>query len=241
MPIELSVIMLCYGAGEALRGLAAQAVAVASALSARYEVILVANYLPGSSDRTTEIAAELAGSDSAIRIISLPKRGMMGWDMKAGLKAASGEYLCVIDGDGQFPMESIISCYREITSGRYDLVKTYRSSRSDGFYRKMLSFAYNQLFALFFPGLRCNDVNSKPKIMTRSAYERMVLTADDWFIDAEIMLNVRRNRMAYHEIPVEFGALEERPSFVSFKAVLEFIKNLIAYRIAEFRNHTDGK
>lgn len=47
--------------------------------------------------------------------------------------------------------------------------------------------------------------------------------------------------MTFIEFPVTFGALAERPSFVRFNAVFEFLKNLLTYRMAEFRNEKDAK
>jgi glycosyltransferase involved in cell wall biosynthesis len=239
--MDLSIIVLCYGAGEAIRDLAAKTDKIAATLTDAYELILVANFAVGEPEATCGIVQQLAECNHRIKAVSLPKQGMMGWDMQSGLAAARGEYICIIDGDGQFPLESIATCYREITRGSYDLVKTYRSRRSDGIYRVVLSTVFNWLFSLLFPGLRCRDVNSKPKMMTRRAYERMTILADDWFIDAEIMLNVRRLGMSLYEFPVEFGPLAGRPSFVRFSAVLEFIKNLLRYRLMESKVRWHGK
>lgn len=239
--MELSIVILCYSAGENIREFASKAVVVAESLTENYEIILVANYIDGVNDFTREIANELSENNTKIKSICFPKRGMMGWDMKTGLEVSTGDYICIIDGDGQFPVESITTCYHKIKNGRYDLVKTYRSIRFDGLYRKIISKVYNMLFGFVFPGLRCRDVNSKPKMITRNAYNKMTLTADDWFIDAEIMLNVRRRKMTFFEFPVTFGALAERPSFVRFSAVFEFLKNLLVYRIFEFWNMKNGK
>jgi glycosyltransferase involved in cell wall biosynthesis len=150
--------------------------------------------------------------------------------MKEGLKLAKGEYICVIDGDGQFPIESISQCYYKIKEGNYDLVKTYRSVRNDGLYRSIISFFYNLLFSMLFGGFKVRDVNSKPKILRKTAYQKMILKSDDWFIDAEIMLNVRALKLSFAEFPVEFLKLEGRTSFVKFQAIWEFIKNLVKYK-----------
>jgi hypothetical protein len=79
------------------------------------------------------------------------------------------------------------------------------------------------------------DVNSKPKILTRAAYERLRLTADDWFIDAEVMIQARRLRLRVHEIPTTFKGLTSRASFISVASVLEFLVNLVRYRLRELR------
>jgi len=189
----------------------------------------VANYLEGSDDRTRDFVAQIADENPKCKTVCKPKEGMMGWDMRSGMDEATGKYICIIDGDGQFPIESIAACYEIISTTDNDLVKTYRAKGGDGFYRKLISRVYNVLFSSLFPGINTKDANSKPKILTASAYEQMSLKSDDWFIDAEIMLNVRD--LKFNEFPIEFYELAGRSSFVKLPAVWEFIKNLVEYRL----------
>jgi hypothetical protein len=114
--------------------------------------------------------------------------------------------------------------------GDYDLVKTYRISRGDGLYRKIISKTYNVLFQLMFSGVTSGDINSKPKLLKRSLYDQLELTSDDWFIDAEIMLKVNKGGFKVKELPIEFFAQEGRASFVKVEAIVEFIKNMIRYK-----------
>lgn len=88
---------------------------------------------------------------------------------------------------------------------------------------------------LFFP-IAGTDMNAKPKIVTREAYEKLRLESNDWFIDAEIMIQARRHNFRIGEVPTEFYAHKDRPSFISFRAIWEFIKNLIRYRWKELRS-----
>ena len=85
-----------------------------------------------------------------------------------------------------------------------------------------------------FPNIKCKDANSKPKILTREAYKKLNLTSNDWFIDAEIMINVRRYKMKFEEFPIHFYNITTRTSFVKFGAIFEFLKNLLIFRIKEF-------
>ncbi len=233
--IELSIIVLCYRSEEAIIQFAEKVKQTAGRLTDRFQIVLVGNYIEGSKDRTKEIVQQIANKDSCFKAIYKPKKGMMGWDMKEGLTVADGEYLCVIDGDGQFPIESIERCYKEIKTGKYDLVKTYRSKRHDGFYRTCISRMYNIIFSVVFYGLKSKDINSKPKMIRRKALDRIELKSKDWFIDAEIMINIRRLNMKFFEFPIEFYENTDRASFVKFQTIVEFIKNIIVYRVKEFR------
>jgi glycosyltransferase involved in cell wall biosynthesis len=159
----------------------------------------------------------------------------MGWDMKTGLALATGNYIAVIDGDDQMPVEDLIKVYEKIKKEKLDLVKTYRVKRGDDSWRKIISFFYNIFFKILFPGLNSRDINSKPKIFSMETYKKFDLISDDWFIDAEIMIKARRLKLKIGEIPTFFRGLRCRRSFVKPSAILEFIKNLIIFRINEFK------
>lgn len=227
---ELSIIVLCYRAEEEIIPFARKVKSIASNLTDNFEIILVGNYIEGSSDRTKEIVEKIAHEDNYFRTICKPKKGMMGWDMREGLMQAKGKYLCIIDGDGQFPTESIVKCFEMIKDGELGMVKTYREHREDGVYRIFISQIYNLLFSMLFPTVKSKDVNSKPKIITRDVYDKMNLTSDDWFIDAEIMINISKIGVKYYEFPINFYKLEGRASFVKFSAIIEFVRNLFIFR-----------
>jgi len=114
------------------------------------------------------------------------------------------------------------------------MVKTYRIVRYDGHYRTIISKMFNLLFNAFFPGLHSQDINSKPKIISRKVFEKMDLQSTGWFIDAEIMINIRRLKCTLEEFPVEFHEINVRKSFVKIAANFEFLRELVKYRIKEF-------
>jgi len=229
--MEFSIAVLCYRAEEKIVPFVENLHKIMSLFCFEWELILVANFWQDSNDRTPEICQQLAARLPHVRVLAEPKQGAMGWDMRRGLDACLGKYIGVVDGDGQFPVEAIFSCFAKIKSDDFDVVKTYRVQRHDGPYRRLISTAYNWLFHLFFPGSsRLRDVNSKPKIMTREAYGKMVLQSTDWFTDAELILSCIDLNLRIYEIPVEFSSLGGRQSFVKPGAILEFLKHMIEYR-----------
>ena len=193
--------------------------------------MLVGNYIEGSDDETPQVVAKLAESSTNIRTVIRPKQGMMGWDMRMGLDAARGTYIGVIDGDGQFPPESIIACLLKCELEDLDLTKTYRVIRDDGLYRRLISTVYNAIFSVLF-GFKVRDINSKPKIMRRDKYELLQLESDDWFADAEIVIRARELGLKIGETPVHFSINDKRGSFVKPKAIIEFTANLLRYRFS---------
>lgn len=196
-----------------------------------WELVLVGNYIEGSEDETPQVIAELAEKIPNVCTVIRPKEGMMGWDMRMGLNVARGTYIGVIDGDGQFPPESIIACLLKAELENLDLTKTYRVLRDDGLYRRFISSVYNTLFKLLF-GFKVRDINSKPKIIRGDKYQLMNLQSNDWFADAEIIIRARELGLTVGEAPVHFRTNDTRGSFVTPTAIFEFTSNLFKYRFA---------
>jgi glycosyltransferase involved in cell wall biosynthesis len=231
---DISVVVLAYRSASTIEGFVASLVTSLDEEKIGWEIILVGNYFEGTGDQTAKVVQRISDGNPRIKPVVHVKEGMMGWDMKSGLRAATGKKIAVIDGDGQMPCTDVIRVYNLMVEKGYDLVKTVRIKRSDGLYRMSISTVYNLLFKMMFPGINAWDINSKPKIMTRELYQKMNLESNGWFIDAEIMIIARRLKMGIGEIETTFHSIDSRPSFVKPLAILEFLANLIWYRIKEF-------
>ena len=228
---ELSAIVLCYRAGESIRHVIEPLYRELEESGATYELVLVANYHEGSDDATPAVVAEFAREHPNARCLAEVKQGAMGWDMRTGLAAARGEYLLVIDGDAQNPVEDLVEMYRQMKATGADVMKGRRIARFDGPYRRVVSGVYNGLFMVLFRTRGLWDINGKPKGMTRRAYEQLDLRSDDWFIDAEIVINARRRGLRVAEMPVVFRRNDERASFVRVSAIWEFLANMGRERV----------
>jgi len=230
---EISVVVLAYRSAATIRNFVDSLIDSLEKENLLWEIVLVGNYFAEVEDRTPEVVKDIAARDSRIKAVVKIKKGMMGWDMKSGLQAATGKSLAVIDGDGQMPSSDVIRVYQLMKKNGLDLAKTYRAKRNDSSYRRLISVGYNILFKLLFPGINAWDMNSKPKIMTREFYEKMNLESNGWFIDAEIMIFARRLQARIGEVQTVFLSMDSRPSFVKPFSILEFLGNLFWYRVKE--------
>jgi glycosyltransferase involved in cell wall biosynthesis len=232
---DLSAIVLCYRAGVSVRRVLEALEAALRNAAVDYELVLVANYHPGQDDVTPSTVRAYAGDRSDVLVVASPKEGAMGWDMRSGFDAARGSTMIVIDGDGQNPPATVLEMFREMQRTGAEVAKGRRVRRGDGPYRRFVSVVYNALFAVLFGVRGVWDVNGKPKGLTRAAYERMTLTSDDWFIDAEIVLEAKRLDLEICEIPVVFLQNESRESFVRPTAIWEFLINMARARFGGLR------
>ena len=231
---DISIVVLAYRSSETITDFVDSLVDSLENEKLLWEIILVGNYFEGIGDQTPEVVKNVASKDPRIKAVVEIKEGMMGWDMKTGLQVATGKTLAVIDGDGQMPADDVIRVYHLMKENGLDLAKTYRAKRNDGSYRKLISLVYNFIFKILFPGLNVWDINSKPKIMTRDFFEKIELNSNGWFIDAEIMILARRLYAKIGEIDTVFHDIDSRPSFVKPLSILEFLGNLLWYRLKEF-------
>jgi glycosyltransferase involved in cell wall biosynthesis len=226
----LSAIVLCYEAREAIHRVIDPLYEQLEAAGIPYELVLVANQWPGKPDPTGRIVEEWASVRDTVVCVIEEKQGAMGWDMRSGFAAARGDYLIVIDGDAQNPVDDLLKMYRRMTATGVDVMKGRRIARFDGPVRRAVSGVYNLAFAVLFRTRGIWDINGKPKGLTRAAYRALNLQSDDWFIDAEIVLSARRRGLTVAEMPVVFHRNEERASFVGWSAIVEFIRNMARQR-----------
>jgi glycosyltransferase involved in cell wall biosynthesis len=226
----LSAIVLCYEARKAIHRVIDPLYEQLEAAGIPYELVLVANQWPGNPDPTGRIVEEWARDRDTVVCVTEEKQGAMGWDMRSGFAAASGDYLIVIDGDAQNPVDDLLKMYRRMTATGVDVMKGRRIARFDGPGRRAVSGVYNLAFAVIFRTRGIWDINGKPKGLTRAAYQALNLQSDDWFIDAEIVLSARRRGLVVAEMPVVFHRNEERGSFVGWSAIVEFIRNMARQR-----------
>jgi hypothetical protein len=147
------------------------------------------------------------------------------------LEVTTGEAIAIIDGDGQIAVEDIVRVYRMLKSGDFDFVATYRRKRYDGLFRLVISRLYNRVLRGLFRGIMVRDANGKPKVFTRRSLERLRLSCNDWFIDAEITIQASRLNLKIGEIESVFYRNEGRASFITIKEMLGFIWSLVRYRI----------
>jgi len=230
---EISVVILCYKSEERVYDLARKVIRMLDDYAVTHEIILVGNYLEKDNDKTPRIVRQIAVENQNVRALTLPKQGMMGWDARKGMDAAQGKHISLIDGDEQVPCEDILRVYEKLKADHLDFVQTYRISRLDGLTRKVISKIYNTVFRMLFPGVGLKDINSKPKILTKEAYQKMHLMSDDWFLDAEMAIQARRLKLKTGEVPTTFRRCAYRKSFVTFTTILEFAKNLLSAKIKD--------
>lgn len=91
-----------------------------------YELVLVDD---GSDDHTPATLLELARGDARLRVLTLEQNRGQQLAARAGLEAARGQYVLLMDGDLQNPPAAIPDLLAEIERG-YDIVYAVDTTRN---------------------------------------------------------------------------------------------------------------
>ncbi len=124
---KLSIIVPCYNEQAALPAFYEAITGVVSGLpGVEPEYLFVDD---GSRDNTLPILRELAGRDGRVRYLSFSRNFGKEAAMYAGLQAAAGELVAIMDADLQDPPALLPEMLPLIRSGQYDCVAVRRGDR----------------------------------------------------------------------------------------------------------------
>jgi glycosyltransferase involved in cell wall biosynthesis len=124
---ELSVIVPFFNEEESIARLHTAVVAAIAPLRIDFEMVFVDD---GSTDRTVEIAREIAKGDPRVRVVKFRRNYGQTPAMAAGIEHARGKVLVTMDGDLQNDPADIEQFLAKIDEG-YDIVVGWRHNRQD--------------------------------------------------------------------------------------------------------------
>ncbi len=206
------------------------------------ELVLVDD---GSRDRTVQMIQQAMISEPRIRLAQHEKNRGLGAGIRTGLVAAAGELILYTDADLPFEFNLIPALLALSTPD--NIVIGCRNNRGEGGRRWLLSKGYNLMTRLAL-GVRVRDVNFACKLMTRKAVRGMNLKSEGSFIDAEILLECRRQGFQITEMPMTYyprtlgQSTLSRPGVI-FGIMLEMFRYFlrptipINYELAEETDH----
>ena len=166
--VPVSVIMPAYNEADGIRTAVA---AVQEHVLDRVpgaEVIVVND---GSRDRTGELLDEIAATDPRVRVLHT-QNGGHGTALMRGLAEARGDYVFLIDGDNQIPLEAFQQLWTVAQNGagpRRDGVFGVRHVRHDAHIRRVLTRVIRWSLFLMF-GVRIKDANVPYKLVRRTVW-----------------------------------------------------------------------
>lgn len=196
--LSLSIVLPAHNEEATVGSVLEEVSGVAQQLGRDYEIILVND---GSTDRTGEIARELAERIPNFRLLELepcPSR-RYGGVLRAGFAAATKDLIAFFPTDKQFVFSEIDRLLEGLDGG--DIVSGYRADRADNVMRKLNALGWNLVVRLLF-GYLCRDIDCGFKLFRREILDRVTLVSDGAMIDTEMLAGARARGYRITEVPV---------------------------------------
>jgi len=191
--LKISVVIPCYNEQDGVREVIGRMPAAVD------EVVVVDN---NCTDRTAEVARSLGA-----RVVAERTPGY-GAAYKAGLKAATGDIVATLDGDGTYPPEEIPRLVDMLVEKKWDFLSASRFPLSDpkamGLSNRVGNWVLTAAAAvLFFKPIR--DSQSGMWVFRRALLDRVRLTSDGMAFSEEIKLEALLRGFRFGEAHIPYG------------------------------------
>lgn len=142
--MKISIVVPLFNESQTIPELYHRLTNAVSEVANEYEIIFVNDY---SEDHTLSIIKELAANDSHIRYLSFSRNFGHQIAVCAGLDAAKGNTIVIIDGDLQDPPELISQLYQKHLEG-YNVVYAKRILRKgESFFKTITAKLFYRILA----------------------------------------------------------------------------------------------
>jgi len=220
----LSVVVPVYNEAGNIAPLFNEIRDVMTAIGRSFEVLYVND---GSTDATLEQLQELAVRAPCLRIIDLDGNFGEAGALSAGFRAARGDLVITLDGDGQNDPHDIPGLLETLERHAYQAVSGWRQERQEGLFLRVLpSRLANSLIAKV-SGVPTHDNGCGLKVYRRTVVERAALPRGmNRFMPA--IFGVKADAVA--EVPVNDRRRQHGQSHYGISRTLIVLRDLLALR-----------
>jgi glycosyltransferase involved in cell wall biosynthesis len=195
--IELSVVLPVFNEAENLPALHEALTGVLDGLGKRYELLYVDD---GSTDGSFTVLGRLADKAPHVRLIRLRRNYGQTAAISAGIAAASGRVLCVLDSDGQNDPRDIPRLLARLDEG-FDVVSGWRKHRKDPWLSRRLPSAIANRLISWITGVPLHDYGCTLKVYRAAVLRRVRLYGDmHRFIPSWMATLTSLDRIAEEEV-----------------------------------------
>lgn len=190
---RISVVIPCYNEEDGVREVIGRMPPLVD------EVVVVDN---NCTDRTAEVARSLGA------VVVSERTPGYGAAYKTGLRAATGDVIVTLDGDGTYPPEEIARLVDTMLGRKWDFLSASRFPLADpramGWTNRLGNGVLTVAAALlFFKPIR--DSQSGMWVFRRPALDRMRLTSDGMAFSEEIKLEALLRGLRFGEGHIPYG------------------------------------
>jgi glycosyltransferase involved in cell wall biosynthesis len=197
MSVPLSVVMPVYNEEGAIVAAVEEVQQHVFGALPGSELVVVND---GSRDGTAALLDTVAGQDPRIRVIHQMNTGH-GGALMAGMTAARGDYIFLIDSDRQIPLDAFSTAWAAIAGGR-DAVFGVRRRRHDPAIRLYLTRLVKRAVRMLF-GVTLEDANVPYKLFRRAIWEEARPVIPDGTLAPSLFLAIVAELRGYNILEVD--------------------------------------
>jgi glycosyltransferase involved in cell wall biosynthesis len=170
-----------------------------------WQVVIADN---ASSDRTLEVAQQLARDLDGINVLHLRRKGR-GRALREAWLGTSAPVVCYMDVDLSTDLRALLPLVAPLVSGHSDLAIGTRLARSArverGPKRELISRSYNLILRTLLRA-RFSDAQCGFKAVRADVARRLLpdVVDDGWFFDTELLVRAQRDGLRIYEVPVDW-------------------------------------
>jgi glycosyltransferase involved in cell wall biosynthesis len=223
---SLSIVLPMYNEKDNIERAVTEALRVGALITPDLEIVVVDD---ASTDGSGALLDRLGSGHPQVHPIHHPANRKLGGALKTGFASTTKEWLLYMDSDLPIRMDDALAALP--LTEEADIVIGWRKSRAESWRRKVMSWGYNRLIRLIF-GLKVQDVNFAFKLFRRSLYQRVLLASEGSFIDAELLLEAKRQGAHIAEIGMDYyPRVAGESTLAGFGVVLKILLEMVKYHI----------
>lgn len=221
---RVSVVVPLYNEIDNVIGVVEDLESTLDSSSFDFEIVLVDD---GSTDGTLEVIRSLQKEHKSIHVISHGSNRGKTAALLTGFACACGDFIVLMDGDGQFMAQDILVMIRELEKG-YDVVNGWgRKSESEPLTKIIPSLVYNYISRKLF-SLDVHQFNLGFKAFKRQSVKELSLKKDE---HRYILPLLRKRGFTISEVPVSYFPRKNGNSKYGIMRIPCGIMDMIALKI----------
>lgn len=236
-PLSISCIIPVYNEGDNVERIINEAENVFEQLALDWEIIIIES---GSTDETWQKVDGITKNRKNIFAFHQERKEGMGSALRLGYSKCQKDLVFHLEADSPFDMiyfkkaipvlqeNDCVIGYRVGKKEQGFKWSYYNMGKRGVFLRQIFHVGYNLLLRIIF-GLTVRDVNFSFKIFKRKHIQKLNLISNGWFIDAEILLELRGMGILPIEMPVEYRDRMEGDSTVQILDPVSIVGEMIRY------------
>lgn len=168
---KISVISPIYKAENCIHELCSRLHKSLSLITEDYEILLIDDRSPDSS---WELILKEVKKSKKVKAIRLTKNFGQHYAITAGIDAASGDWIVIMDCDLQDPPEQIINLYNKALTGETEVVTALFQEKTEVFYKQWIS-KFFWLSLSWLSGIKFDPRIGNFRIISRKVVENFKL------------------------------------------------------------------